>query len=299
MSFTNSERKADGGGVVIVGTGVGRAFGGSQAPTQSRAGKSLTTLWRSREGPVRLAPRAYDKFPAGGGLRSESQYSWCSSRIHTLFWPKKSMIHEQRDDRLSRPALRLFKFTTSGKVGEEGVERVEDGGAVCPAPGSEAPTILPSPSQRHPSRLTIAPRSQAGVTSLAGRRVPLSTEDVRPSPLFHRIEGHSRLLPAPSSACRRARSSSPRSPFPVDTCSPGSGHSEQWALKFKFKLPRGFKGSDAGAGEPRRVRVTLVPHHSSSSHSAAAASQAARSSRARHACRELNSLCPCHRYAGI
>ena len=73
MSFTNSERKADGGGVVIVGTGVGRAFGGSQAPTQSRAGKSLTTLWRSREGPVRLAPRAYDKFPAGGGLRSVSQ----------------------------------------------------------------------------------------------------------------------------------------------------------------------------------------------------------------------------------
>ena len=157
-------------------------------------------------------------------------------------------------------------------------------------------TNLPSPSQRHPSRLTIAPRSQAGVTSLAGRRVPLLTEDVRPSPLFHRIEGHSRLLPAPSSACRRARSSSPRSPFPVDTCSPGSGHSEQWALKFKFKLPRGFKGSDAGAGEPRRVRVTLVPHHSSSSHSAAAASQAARSSRARHACR---ALCPCHRYAGI
>ena len=73
VSFTNSERKADGGGVVIVGTGVGRAFGGSQAPTQSRAGKSLTTLWRSREGPVRLAPRAYDKFPAGGGLRSVSQ----------------------------------------------------------------------------------------------------------------------------------------------------------------------------------------------------------------------------------
>ena len=68
MSFTNSERKADGGGVVIVGTGVGRAFGGSQAPTQSRAGKSLTTLWRSREGPVRLAPRAYDKFPAGAGF---------------------------------------------------------------------------------------------------------------------------------------------------------------------------------------------------------------------------------------
>mgnify|MGYP005686869353 CR=1 FL=1 len=27
VSFTNSERKADGGGVVIVGTGVGRAVG--------------------------------------------------------------------------------------------------------------------------------------------------------------------------------------------------------------------------------------------------------------------------------
>ena len=69
MSFTNSERKADGGGVVIVGTGVGRAFGGSQAPTQSRAGKSLTTLWRSREGPVRLRPyMCTTSFPRGEGF---------------------------------------------------------------------------------------------------------------------------------------------------------------------------------------------------------------------------------------
>ena len=99
---------------------------------------------------------------------------------------------------------------------------------------------------------------------MAGRRVPLLTEDVRPSPLFHRIEGHSRLLPAPSSACRRARSSSPRSPFPVDTCSPGSGHSEQWALKFKFKLPRGFKGltparesHDGSVCNTRSLSITL------------------------------------------
>ena len=77
MSFTNSERKADGGGVVIVGTGVGRAFGGSQAPTQSRAGKSLTTLWRSRGRARSILAHVlpYDKFPAGGGLRSESQCS--------------------------------------------------------------------------------------------------------------------------------------------------------------------------------------------------------------------------------
>ena len=70
MSFTNSERKADGGGVIIVGMGVGRAFGGSQAPTQSRAGKSLTTLWRSREGPVRLRPScaALTSFPRGEGF---------------------------------------------------------------------------------------------------------------------------------------------------------------------------------------------------------------------------------------
>ena len=74
--------------------------------------------------------------------------SWCS-RIHTVFWPKNSMIHEQRDDRLSRPALRLFKFTTSGKVGEEGVERVEDGGPCAPpqAPRHQPTSLtLPAPS---------------------------------------------------------------------------------------------------------------------------------------------------------
>ena len=87
MSFTNSERKADGGGVVIVGTGGGRAFGGSQAPTQSRAGKSLTALWRSREGPVRVRP-AYDKFPRGE-LRSVSQLSLRSWTI--LFFGQKTV----------------------------------------------------------------------------------------------------------------------------------------------------------------------------------------------------------------
>ena len=41
-----------------------------------------------------------------------------------------------------------FKFTTSGKVGEEGVERVEDGGPCAPpqAPRNQPSLTLPAPS---------------------------------------------------------------------------------------------------------------------------------------------------------